>query len=101
MSISNLEFTIPSDLEGPNERTAEIIAEAFVLALYGNKPGDEVQRKEPAEPVRIICGKGANNYVLHVEDGKYRFHARDSVPAWLGDWLTHRFGAKVRVTRAI
>lgn len=99
MSISTLEFTIPSDRGGPNDSTAAIVAEAFTLACYGMGPGNEARLKEPDRPGHYVCGVGANDYFLHVEKDTYKFSARYRVPAWLGDWLTHRFGARVRVLR--
>ncbi len=99
MSISILEFTIPSDREGPNDNTCAIVAEAFALALYGTGPGNEAKRKDPDRPGSYVCGVGANDYWLHVERDRYRFSARSRVPAWLGDWLVHRFGARVRFLR--
>jgi len=102
VSLNTLEFTIPGDaLNGgaPNEITAAVVAEAFTLALYGTGPGNEARLKDPDRPGHYVCGVGANDYFLHVEKDHYQFHARYRVPAWLAPWLTHRFGARVRVTR--
>lgn len=99
MSLTTLEFTIPSDREGPNDTTCAVVAEAFALALYGTGPGNEARRKDPERPGHYVCGAGANDYFLHVEPGHYQFHARYRVPAWLAPWLEHRFGARVRTLR--
>lgn len=99
MSLSTLEFTVPSDRGGPNDNTCAIVAEAFALALYGTGPGNAAQRKDPERPGHYVCGAAANDYWLHVEGDRYRFSARNRVPAWLTPWLEHRFGARVRHTR--
>lgn len=99
MSLTTLEFTIPSDREGPNDNTCAIVAEAFALALYGSWPGNGTQRKDPERPGSYVCGVGANDYFLHVYGSLYRFSARNRVPAWLSPWLEHRFGARVRTLR--
>ena len=97
MSLTTLEFTIPSDKDGPNGDTCAVVAEAITLALYGRGPGCESQRKAPAEPCSYVCGVSANDYWLHVQGDIYRFSARYRVPAWLAPWLLHRFDARVRV----
>lgn len=76
-----------------------MVAEAFALALYGTGPGNEARLKYHGHPGHYICGVGANDYWLHVDGDRYRFSARTRVPVWLAPWLTHRFGARVRVTR--
>lgn len=101
MSTLYLDFTVPSDIHdgGPNERTAAVVAEAFTVALYGAAARDEARLKHADRPGHYVCGS-ANDYFIHIEADGYRLSARHGVPAWVGPWLEHRFGARLRVPRS-